>query len=131
MCDECLNVWYIFKSMMHAKCMHVNKFFYVSKLEKDSQTYKLIKQLFLFCFYFLFLYFFRHEIFRNSFMIFFKKMQIYGCMKFSSSVFLLRKNIYEYMKLLFIFLFFLEGIKFYFWKCMNECNEMNFCVVII
>jgi len=46
-------------------------------------------------------------------------MQIYGrmkfgCMKIFFFYFLLRKNIYEYIKLLFIFLVFLEGIKFYF-----------------
>jgi len=54
MYDECLNVCYIFTSMMHAKCMHVNNFFYASKLENDAQKYKLIKQLFLFCFVFFF-----------------------------------------------------------------------------
>jgi len=56
---------------MHAKCMNVNNFFYASKLEKDAQKYKLIKQFFFVLSSFL--YFFMHEIFRNSFMIFFRK----------------------------------------------------------
>jgi len=72
--------------------MHVNNLFYASKLEKEVQKYKLIKQQKkLFCFAFLFFYFLCMKfigIYLGIFLLdfFFLKVQIHECIKWTYEI---------------------------------------------
>jgi len=100
-----------------------------------KKNYKLIKQLFLFFSLSSFLFFLCKKLLGIHLLFFLKKckyMDVWNLdqWKFSSFFFWKKKKRKLWIHEIIVYLsLILEGLKFYFWKCMNECKEIDFLLL--